>query len=146
MTDLAALFLALLAGCLMPLQGSLNSYLGKNTGELEATLVNFLVGLFFLIFLVFLLGKGSLKASTQVPPYFLLGGCLGATVVFITTLTFPVIGATSVTAAIIAGQLAFASILDHFGLLGLNQIPLSPARLFGLSLLLLGAWLVLRQP
>ena len=52
------------------------------------------------------------------------------------------IGAGGVVAVSITSQLIVASLLDHFGLLGLNELHLSPARVLGFLLLIAGVVLV----
>jgi transporter family-2 protein len=44
----------------------------------------------------------------------------------------------------IAGQLAAALVLDHYGLLGLSQHQVTPVRVAGVALVLAGAMLVRR--
>jgi transporter family-2 protein len=48
-------------------------------------------------------------------------------------------------AAIIAGQLTTAALLDHFGLFGLRHLPLTPLRLIGMLLLAAGATLIIKR-
>ena len=43
---------------------------------------------------------------------------------------------------IVAGQLVTAVLMDHFGVLGLNENPISVQKLFGICLLIAGAWMV----
>lgn len=46
---------------------------------------------------------------------------------------------------VIAAQVATATVLDHFGLLGMNQSPFSWTKGIGAFLLVAGAWLLLRK-
>ncbi len=50
-----------------------------------------------------------------------------------------------ITAATIAGQLAAAVAVDHFGLLGVHRSPVDATRLAGLALLAAGVVLVVRS-
>jgi bacterial/archaeal transporter family-2 protein len=59
-------------------------------------------------------------------------------------LSVPTIGAAGVAAATVTGQLTAAVVIDRLGLFGLDQVPLSFARLAGVGLLLAGTYLVLR--
>ena len=49
------------------------------------------------------------------------------------------------TAVLIAAQFGFASVIDRFGLFGVEQIPLTWARVVGVELLLGGGALTLRR-
>ena len=54
----------------------------------------------------------------------------------------PRLGAATVLALIVVGQMLGSLAFDHFGLLGLAQHPVSPIRLAGAALLILGAVLI----
>ena len=77
-------------------------------------------------------------------PYWLIlgGGLIGAYVVFISLMATPILGVTTLFAALLGGQLLIAVLLDHFGLLGLNPHPINFGRFLGLSLLIVGVFLV----
>jgi transporter family-2 protein len=81
---------------------------------------------------------------TSVPPYLFVGGFVGAAVLVTAVVAVPRLGAASLIAALIVGQLIGAMILDHFGLLGLQDTPMTPIRLGGAILLVIGMGLVLR--
>jgi transporter family-2 protein len=67
------------------------------------------------------------------------GGAFGAVYIAISILLLPKLGATTVIAFIVAGQLIGSIAFDHFGLLGMPVHPLTPTRLIGAGMLLLGA-------
>jgi transporter family-2 protein len=54
------------------------------------------------------------------------------------------LGATSLLALGLAGQLATALVVDHFGWLGLPENPITGMRLLGVALLGAGVWLITR--
>lgn len=62
-----------------------------------------------------------------------------------TTRLVPVIGVTSMIGGLIAGQLIASVVLDAGGAFGLRAIPISPARLLGVALLLAGTWLTFQR-
>ena len=49
------------------------------------------------------------------------------------------------TAATIAGQLALAVVIDHFGWLGVARSPITASKVLGITLLALGTWFVVRD-
>ena len=73
-----------------------------------------------------------------------LGGALGAAYVFSALVLVSQIGAGSVAAATVTGQLTTSVILDRIGFLGLEQTPFSASRVAGVALLLAGTYLVVR--
>lgn len=140
-----AIVLTAVAGGLIALQAPINAELGKATGGLAAALVSFAVGTIALTAIVVLSGKaGGLGSTFEVPWYYLVGGLLGAIYVTNALLAVSVIGAGGVAALTVAGQLTASVAIDRLGLFGLDEVPLTPERLLGVGLLLVGTVLVVR--
>jgi transporter family-2 protein len=132
-------------GGLIALQAPVNSGLGKATGGLPAALVSFLIGTVALAAIVVLSGKaGGLSSTFDVSWYYLVGGLLGAIYVTNALIAVSAIGAGGVAAATVTGQLAASVAIDRLGLFGLDEVPLTPERLLGVVLLLVGTVLVVR--
>lgn len=70
------------------------------------------------------------------------GGVFGAIYIAISLLLLPRLGAATVIALIVAGQMIGSIAFDQFGVLGLPVHPLNVFRLAGAVLLVLGAILV----
>ena len=70
------------------------------------------------------------------------GGLFGAIYIGISILLLPRLGAATVIALIVAGQMLGSLAFDHFGLFGLPTHHVSAPRLAGAVLLLVGAALV----
>jgi transporter family-2 protein len=140
-----AVVLTAAVGALIAMQPAVNSGLGRTTGSLAAALVSFSVGTVLLLAVVMLAGEASgLKATFDAGPVYLLGGALGAAYVTCAIFTVREIGAGGVAAATIAGQLSFSVVLDRIGFLGLEQQPITAARVAGVILLFAGTYLVIR--
>ena len=134
-----------LAGGLIALQAPINAGLGKATGNFAAALVSFLVGSAALLLIVVLSGKaGGVSNVGDVQWYYLLGGLLGAIYVANALVAVGSIGAGGVAAATVAGQLTASVVADRLGVLGLEQIAITPTRVLGVVLLLAGTALVVR--
>lgn len=137
--------ITLLVGSVTPIQAGINSSLGKLLREpLHAAFISFLGGLLTIIIFCILTGKmfPSLSSVKMVPLLLLSGGIFGALFVFTGVIVAPRLGATLFIAAVLSGQLMASIILDHFGILGYTQHPLTFMRLFGVILLLLGVFIV----
>jgi bacterial/archaeal transporter family-2 protein len=80
-----------------------------------------------------------------VPWYYLIGGLLGAAYVTCVLVTVRTLGAGGVTAATIAGQLTMALVVDHLGILGVEQKPITFGRAAGVALLAAGTFLIVRE-
>jgi transporter family-2 protein len=88
-------------------------------------------------------GIGGLSHLGSAPAWMWIGGLMGFTVVTSITFAQPRIGATAVIGILIAGQLVMGAVIDRFGLFGVEQIGISPARAAGIVLLGIGAALSL---
>ena len=73
------------------------------------------------------------------------GGLIGALYVGTIVWTVRALGAGGLTAATIAGQLALAVVIDHFGWLGVARSPITASKVLGIALLALGTWFVVRD-
>jgi transporter family-2 protein len=143
----AAVGLTAVAGGLIALQAPVNSTLGRAVGTLQAAFVSFAIGTAALLVLAALArgGLGAIADGRHVAWYSLAGGVLGAAYVTTALVTVRSLGAGGVTAATIAGLLATAVVVDHFGLLGVERQPVTALRLVGIALLAGGVFLVVRD-
>jgi len=145
MNNLTLILLMLFGGFAIAVQPSINARLAQKIGAFESSMISFAVGTLALMAVVMLTGRGNLRGLATASWWELTGGFLGAFFVTLTIICVPRLGTAAVMAAIIAGQLATGALLDHFGLFGLRQLPLTPLRLAGMVLLAAGAALVIRR-
>ncbi len=135
------------AGALITLQSVFNAGLGKRTGNLGSILLITIVSIIFVSVLILLFPK---TASLRVLPgpgewYLYLGGLLGLGILAAPIFLVPQIGATTTLTALVVGQLLLALFIDHFGLFGTPKIEINLARLAGIILLIIGAYLIARK-
>lgn len=135
---------ALLVGVSITLQSGVNSQLRTLLGNpIQAGFISFAVGTIALGIYAFSLRLDwPLTNVTKAPWWVWTGGLLGAYVVTIIIVLAPRLGATMLIALIIAGQMATALVLDHFGLMGFPLHPIRWERFLGVVLLLSGAVLI----
>jgi len=146
-TKSLAVFLGAGAGALVAMQAPINSRLGKTVGGVQAATFSFLVGTAALVAISFVLrgGLGSLGQVGKVPWWALVGGLLGAVYVFVALEAVKTLGASGLTAVVIAGQLAMSVVIDRLGLLGVAKTPITLHRVLGVVLLIAGVALVVRK-
>ena len=139
--------LAMLVGGALTVQVGMNATLARVIGSpLWASAVNFAIGLLALVgFAVVAGSRASTGSFGQVPAWAWMGGLLGAVYVASVTILGPRLGGMTLVALVIAGQLIVALVVDQFGILGYPQIAVTPTRLLGAALLLVGALLVMRR-
>lgn len=141
---LLSLFVALVGGVLLAAQAPTNALLGKASGSaIVAAFISFLIGTIALGAAVAVTsGKLFDPGLKQVPWYAWLGGFYGAFFVAAAAFGAPRVGLGVFLTAAIAGQLAAALLVDHYGLFGLIRQPVTLTRAAGLLLVLVGAVLV----
>ncbi|WP_044895312.1 DMT family transporter [Bacillus alveayuensis] len=138
------IILALLGGIMTGIQAPINGSLGKKIGSFEGAFTSFFVGTLFLTFLVLFFGKGQMTLLFQVPKWNLLGGLLGALFVTFMIISVPNIGVVLTIFAAIIGQMLISIIIDHFGLFGVQKIPVNINRLLGLVFMLAALFFMYR--
>jgi transporter family-2 protein len=136
---------AVVAGAMLPFQFGINSVLARYAdGAARATLISFLVGTLSLLIavLVFFRGLPSGEKLASAPWWVWIGGAMGAFYVLGGVVTAPKLGAATLVALILAGQAAASLTVDHFGLVGFTESPVTPGRLAGIGLVAVGVVLV----
>jgi bacterial/archaeal transporter family-2 protein len=144
------LFLSLLLAMLIPAQALMNAKMRTFVvNPMYSSIINFAVGAVLILTVTgaaIALGQGgNWRGASQAPWWAWCGGLIGASIVLLGILAVPNIGAANYSVAIIAGQLFGALVLDHFGWLGVQQHSISPPRLLGAGLLMVGVWLIQRN-
>ena len=124
---------AVIAGAAMSVQGVMNTRLSEKIGLYESNA--WVQGTAFILSLlaVWILGKGDFAKLGQTPKYTLLGGALG---LVITVTVMLAIGGLSPTIAI--AQLTVAALIDAFGWMGAEKVPLHWNQFAGVALMIGG--------
>ena len=134
--------LAIAAGLGITLQTTLNGQLAKGLGgdSVAAALFSFTAGAVCLG--VFSLMRGGIVASLAAIPaqpwWSLLGGLLGAGALLSYVVLAPKIGLSALLGLAIAGQIVSSLVIDHFGLMGASERPVSLVKLAGSMVMLTG--------
>ena len=136
------LIIALAAGVALATQSAINTQLAKAmSGQaVIATFISFAVGTIVLFFIAWVKTDlwGNLSAIPSQPWWKLIGGVLGAIVVFTTVLLAPKLGITAMLFFIIVGQLITATTIDHFGLIGMPIREVNITKFIGLIIVAFG--------
>jgi transporter family-2 protein len=141
------LLLALAAGVLLPVQAGVNAQLRSAVGSpLTAALVSFLVGTAGLVTAAVILRTPmALRGAWVDSPWWQwVGGLIGALYVIATIVLAPRLGAATLVAAVVAGQMIASLLLDQYGLLGFPTHPINGLRVLGAGLVIVGVILVQR--
>jgi bacterial/archaeal transporter family-2 protein len=136
------------AGGLAAAQAPANNIISTKVGDLGAVAVNFVIGSAFILVVAYAFAGGIHIDESEPTPrwyYWIIGGLGGVFIVLAALVAVRELGASGVTAAIIAGQLGLSVVLDRLGVLGLPERGLTWEKLFGIALLGLGVFLIVRE-
>jgi transporter family-2 protein len=142
-----ALFLAvaLLAGALITIQTGSNARLKEAFGHaLPAVVISSLIGIVLLVAVIAVIRAPipSVGRALAAPWTAWLGGLLGAAYAVTVVLLARELGAATLTALVVTGQLVCSVVLDHYGLLGFDVRAIGAGRVAGCALLLGGTYLI----
>lgn len=134
MTQIVFGVIAIAAGIAASFQSAANAGLSARIGLGAALVVNTSVVLVATIAFYLTSGRSAAFFSAGAPWYLYLGGLGGFVVILSLAFLFPKIGAALAIALLVLGQGVAALAIDHFGLLGMPQVPVTLGRIGGLLL------------
>jgi transporter family-2 protein len=138
--------LALVAGLCLSAQTAVNTNLTRGLGSpITAAVISFMVGTTALWIAAFVarVPVPTMEAVRALPAWtFVAGGLLGAFYMLTNTFVAPRLGVAVTMSLIIAGQLAAAVVLDHFGLLGVIVREATPGRIAGVVVMFTGVLMI----
>jgi transporter family-2 protein len=140
--------LPVISGIFVALQAGVNTQLRQTIGSpLGAAFLSFLGGTLILGFLVLVLKQPLPTPQNfgQIEWYKLTGGLFGACFVTMAIITAPKIGVSHMTVMLVAGQLGMTLLMDNFGWLGFPKIAITPYKIIGMAMVIVGAYLVVKK-
>ncbi len=143
---LVAVICGLLTGFTLGAQPGINGYLGKQVSHpLQASVISFTTGLVLLLVISLAMRVMPPKfvvPPTQLPWWTWMGGVIGAITVTCSLFFAPHTGAFIWISLLVAGQILSSLLLDHYGLAGHAIHSITPQRMIGAVLLVVGVVLV----
>jgi len=139
------ILLAFVAGFCLPTQAGINTQLNLwSQSAILAATISFAVGTtgLFVYSLCLRIPWPAVDTILRHPWWIWTGGLLGAFLVASTVVLAPRLGAASMIALIVGGQMTASLVLDHFGWLGYQLHPISGLRILGVFLLTGGVVLI----
>ena len=140
------LLIPIFVGLAQPVIWQMNVRLAKATGEMESAVLLHVVGTIVgLGWMSVGLRQEGFGGTLSAPWWVLLGGAIGVTAMAAMNRAIPEIGVGAAIALTVASQLLAAVVFENYGLMGSDHRPLTWARLAGVLLLAMAAWLVTRR-
>jgi len=132
------LIFSIIAGVCMSLQGVFNTRVSEKIGIWETNVFVQGTGLILTLIIVLIAGNGNFKVIKDVNKLYLLGGILGAIIIFSVMLGISSLGPTCSIAIILVAQLTAAGIIDSFGMFGAEQIKFTLSKFIGIGVMIVG--------
>lgn len=122
----------------MSLQGVFNTRASEKIGLWETNVFVQGTGLILTLIILLIVGNGNFRAIKEVNKLYLLGGFLGAIIIFTVMQGITKLGATYSIATILVAQLLAAGLIDSFGVFGADQIKFTLSKFIGVGTMILG--------
>lgn len=138
--------LALIAGATASYQPLINAKLGQHLDSpIWASFISFVVGTVILLIVGLVMNGRFMQVETLGLKWWMfVGGALGAIFVTVSIYVVPYLGVAAMISLFIAGQLVTAALLSHFGVLSESANPITMAKLLGLTMVGIGAFITLK--
>ena len=142
MSNTSYALIMLAAGIGIPVLAALNASLGRTIGAPAAASVVLFAVAFSTAFVVMLItGPAAIAKVAGAPKHLLFAGMLIAFYVLTITYIAPHFGVGNAVFFVLLGQLISAALIDHFGLFGATQTPLTMIRAAGIVVMAGGVFL-----
>ena len=137
---LLALAAAVTGGIALALQAPINARLSPGTGDpIAAAAISFVVGLVLLTLATVLRGAVPSASNLAALPWWAwIGGIFGMVYVVVSIFAVQVLGAVTMIAALILGQMGAALLIDAIGAFGIEAREITPQRIIGVLLVAVG--------
>lgn len=129
--------LAVIVGSITSFMILSNGLLTDSLGNTPALIFIHITGLLGSIVL-FTLKKEHWQSLKNLPVLYLFGGSVGTVMVYLTNLSFLAIGVTITLVLSLVGRIIASTVIDHFGLLGMEKYPFVKQKIIGLLCITLG--------
>ena len=104
--------------------------------------MSFLVGIPPIFVYYAIESKGFTQGTYDTPPWTYAGGLFGALYIFVIILTTQKLGSATVLSIIVASQVITSVIVDHYGILGMQQRNATWGRIGGAFLVICGSVMI----
>lgn len=142
------LFLTAIIGIAMATQTAVNSQLREYLNSpIQAAFFSFLVGTICLAILMLVESpaRPTIQQISTVPIWLWVGGLIGVYCISVSIYTAPKLGFLTFTGLVLFGQVIMSSLLDHFGLIGVEKQAINWQRIFGAILIAIGIIFTLQR-
>lgn len=129
------IFIALLSGALMSIQGVFNTQVTKSTSMWVSNSWVQFSALVICLVAWFFCDRKSFTGILEVDPkYMLLGGVIGAFITYTVIKSMDMLGPAQAVMLIVVSQLVIAYLIEVFGIFGVDKVSFEWRRLLGMGI------------
>ena len=133
------LWIAILSGALMSVQGVFNTQVTKQSGIWVANAFVQFTALLVCLAVWLVTDRASFASLLKVEPkYMLLGGAIGTFITYTVIKSMEQLGPARSVMFIVVSQLIIAYVIEVFGLFGVEKQPLEMRKLLGTGVMIAG--------
>ncbi len=132
---------AFLTGIVISIMLLSNAIMTRTVGNFTGILLIHIIG-FMGSIVLFLASRAKIASLKGIALIYLFGGTTGYMTVYFSNLAFITLGATLTLMLSMFGQIATSTIVDHYGILGMEKFPFKKEKFIGLTLMLIGVALI----
>ena len=136
------LLLPIIAGVAIVIQTALSGKSGARDGLIETVILIHFFGLVIALILYFIRGNANFSFASQINLIPVIAGAMGVIIVFTISKSFVVNGALTTIMLSVVIQLVVSTIIDNFGLFGVEKNPVNIAQIGALLLIVSGVVLL----
>ena len=136
---MVGIFIALISGALMSIQGVFNTQVTKSSSIWAASAFVQLTALLVCLGAWLCTDRSNLMRVFQVQPkYMLLGGAIGAFITYTVIKSMELLGPAKAVMLIVVAQLIVAYVIELFGMFGAEKQPWEWKKAIGMALAIAG--------
>ncbi|MGY0373742.1 DMT family transporter [Clostridium sp. JNZ J1-5] len=132
------LICSIFAGIFMSLQGVFNTRLSEKVGLWETNMLVQGIGFALTLAIMLFVGKGDIRNLSSTNKLYLLGGPLGAAIIFTVMCGISKLGPAYAISTILIAQLLSAALIEAFGLFGSDKCNFGINKILGVIIMLVG--------
>lgn len=133
------IFIALISGALMSIQGVFNTQVTKSSSIWAANVFIQMTALLVCLAAYFVSDRSSFANVIKVEPkYMLLGGAIGAFITYTVIRSMASLGPAKAVMFIVISQIVVAYLIELFGVFGVEKQPLEWRKIIGMAIAVVG--------
>ncbi|MGO4371290.1 DMT family transporter [Paenibacillus sp. 2TAB19] len=129
---------SLLGGIFVSIQSVFNTRLSEKAGFWMTNTFVHGTGFALSLLIMLMLKDGSFSKLLTVNKLYWLGGSLGVIIVFSVMKGITALGPAYSVALLLIAQLIVALLIDSFGLFGIEKVPFTMNKMFGIAIMIAG--------